>query len=101
MAIMIVQGVYLVRPEDRERFIAESIGRMRSSRNEDGCLEYVLAADPLDPGRVVLSERWESGEHLERHLKGLSERGSEVDARPDPLGREFTTFEVASSQPMD
>jgi quinol monooxygenase YgiN len=101
MAMAIVQGVYSVRPEERERFLEESIERMRSARGEDGCLEYVLAADPADPGRVVLSERWQSMEDLERHIKGQGERrGSEVEARPTPLNSEFTIYEVAGSRPL-
>ena len=101
MAIAIVQGVYSLRPEDRERFIDGSVDRMRSARSEEGCLEYVLAADPAEPGRVVLSERWQSMEDLERHIKGQSDRrGTEADARPAPLGTEFTIYEVVGSRPL-
>lgn len=98
---VIVQGSFSVRPEDRDQFIERSIGGMRSSRREDGCLEYVLAADPLDPGRVVISERWESREHLDRHLLGMAnltgEAAEDRAARPAPLTTEITVFEVAGS----
>ena len=68
MAVVIVQGVFSVDPDERDRFVETSVEAMRSSREEEGCLEYVIAADPLDPERAVLSERWESMEHLEQHL---------------------------------
>ena len=55
MAIVIVQGAFTVDPADRDRFVEASIEGMTSSRQEDGCLEYVMAADPLDPERIVLS----------------------------------------------
>ncbi|MBO0729397.1 MAG: antibiotic biosynthesis monooxygenase [Acidimicrobiaceae bacterium] len=104
MTIAIVQGVFAVSPEDRERFLQASLDGMRSARSEEGCLEYVLAADPLDPGRVVLSERWESMEHLQRHIQGLGERqrqaGAEAEPRPAPLSREITVYEVAGTRSL-
>ena len=98
---VIVQGSFSLRPEDRDQFIERSIGGMRASRGEDGCLEYVLAADPLDAGRVVISERWESREHLDRHLQGLvnltGQAAQDRAARPAPLSTEITVFDVADS----
>ena len=51
MAIVIVQGVFLIDPNERDRFVETGVDAMRSSRQEEGCLEYVLAADPVDPER--------------------------------------------------
>ena len=68
MANVIVQGEFSVDPDERDLFVEASMEGMRSSRLEAGCLEYVIAADPLDPERVVLSERWESMDHLHQHL---------------------------------
>ena len=59
-------------PEVREAFVAERHEMMRTSRAEDGCLEYTIAPDPLDAGRAVLYERWESQAALDAHLAGLS-----------------------------
>jgi quinol monooxygenase YgiN len=104
MTMVILQGVFTVNPDDREQFVQASIEGMRSSRQEEGCLEYVIAADPLDPGRVVLSERWESTEHLQQHLQGQSTRRDDSaqggSARPTPLSFEITVYEVASSRPL-
>ncbi len=47
--MIIVQGVFRVRADERDRYLAESVDTQRISRGEPGCLEYVLAADPLDP----------------------------------------------------
>ncbi len=73
---------------------------MRSSRQEEGCLEYVMACDPLDPERVVLSERWESMEDLQHHLARQQSAPRHGDARPVPRRVEITLFEVASSRPL-
>jgi quinol monooxygenase YgiN len=100
MATVIVQGVFSIDPEERDRFVESSVEAMRTSRQEEGCLEYVIAADPADPERAVLSERWESMDHLERHLarQGSGPRGAE--ARPVPRGLEITLYEVATSRPL-
>ncbi len=102
--MVIVQGVFSFDPNDREVFLGASVEGMRSSRQEEGCLEYVIAADPLDPGRVVLSERWESMDHLQQHLQGQAaqrdDAAGEAGARPTPLSLEITVYEVASSRPL-
>jgi quinol monooxygenase YgiN len=100
MAIVIVQGVFSVDPNERDRFVEASVEAMRSSRQEDGCLEYVIAADPLDPERAVLSERWESMDHLQQHLARSRNTAQGVDSRPVPRSAEITLYEVATSRPL-
>jgi quinol monooxygenase YgiN len=100
MAIVIVQGVFSLEPEERDRFVEASVEGMRVSRREDGCLEYVMAADPLDRERAILSERWESMEHLNRHLARQRQAASGAGKRPAPRSVEITLFEVASSRPL-
>jgi quinol monooxygenase YgiN len=100
MPMVIVQGVFSVDPNERDRFVQMSIESMQSSRQEDGCLEYVMAGDPLDPERVVLSERWESMDHLQQHLSQQRSTPPGGEARPVPRSAEITLFEVASSRPL-
>ena len=104
MTNVIVQGVFSVNQDEREQFLEASIEGMRVSRQEAGCLEYVLAADPVDPGRVILSERWESIDHLDEHIRAMTARresdGPAANPRPDPLSRQITVYEVASSRPL-
>jgi quinol monooxygenase YgiN len=99
---VIVQGVFVFSfdPNERNRFVEASVEAMRSSRQEDGCLEYVIAADPLDPERPVLSERWESMDHLQKHLVQPKNPAQGVDSRPVPRNVEITLFEVATSRPL-
>jgi len=70
--VVIVGGWFEVDPVERDAFLAERHEMMRRSRSEDGCLEYTFAADPLEPGRVILFERWESQAALDAHLAALS-----------------------------
>ena len=95
-----MQGVFSVDPNERDRFVEASVEGMRSSRQEEGCLEYVIAADPLDPERAVLSERWESMEHLQEHLAQQKNAPRAVETRPVPRSVEMTLFEVATSRPL-
>jgi quinol monooxygenase YgiN len=65
--LVIVAGWFEVDPSERDSFLAQRVDAMRRSRAERGCIEYVIAADPLDPGRAVLFERWESQADLDAH----------------------------------
>ncbi len=102
--MVILQGVFSVKPEERDQFLQGSVDGMRASRQEAGCLEYVMAADPIDPGRVVLSERWESMDHLQSHLQGQSTQRENPpqggNTRPAPLSMDITLYEIASSRPL-
>ena len=69
--VIIVGGTFEVDPDQREAFIAGRLEVMKRSRAEAGCEEYVFAADPVDPARVVLFERWTSQADLDAHLAGL------------------------------
>lgn len=98
--MVIVQGVYRLDPADRDAFVAQSEVNMRRSRGERGCLEYVIAADPLDPARAILSERWESMDALNEHLSGFARRhqegGAAASAPPavTPQDREIAIYEA-------
>jgi quinol monooxygenase YgiN len=100
--MVIVQGVFQLDPADRDAFLAESADNMRISRGERGCLEYVIAADPLDPGRAVLSERWESMEDLNEHLSALTQRAREAGAPAGvrPVSREIALYEATLFRQM-
>lgn len=39
-----------------------------ASREEPGCLDYVVCADPHETGRVVVFERWASEDDLRAHF---------------------------------
>lgn len=98
MANVIIQGEFIVNPEDRDRFLELSADGIRHSRSEDGCLEFLFAADPIEPGRVIISERWESKAHLDAHLAGMqSNPDPNAATRPKPLKLNLTAYEVAGT----
>jgi quinol monooxygenase YgiN len=102
--MIIVQGVFRVREADREQYLTESAETQRISRTEPGCLEYVLAADPLDAARVVLSERWASRAELDAHIEALVARRAAAAAEGvtpvAPVSREIAFFEASQIEVM-
>lgn len=97
--MLIVSGVFEVDPERRDEFLQGRVDAMKKSRLEAGCLEYVLSADPVIEGRVVLLEKWESQEHLDAHIAAMPKRPS----TPDPnavkmLSSEITIHDVAGTR---
>src|SRR5215210_8088349 len=55
-----VAGHITVDPEQRESYLAGCISVVEQARRADGCLDFAITADLLDPGRVNIFERWES-----------------------------------------
>jgi quinol monooxygenase YgiN len=64
--MLIIAGWLRVAPSDREAYLAGSDTVMRLAKDAPGCLDFYLTADPTDPGRIRVYERWESDEDLER-----------------------------------
>lgn len=92
--MIIVAGAFEVDPAQRTAFLAGREEVMRRSRGEDGCLEYTFSADPLDPGRVVLFERWASQEALDAHLAVLRAGGAASADDVKPLRQAIAVYEV-------
>lgn len=99
--MLIISGHIEVEPSERDEFIAERVDDIKASRAEDGCLDYALSADPVDPGRVLIFERWESQDHLATHLQRVM---APSDAAPAPRtqakGHVIIQHEIASSGPL-
>ncbi len=68
----ILAGVFEMDPTQRDAFLSARVELARRSRQEPGCVDYVFAPDPLEAGRVILFERWESEEALAEHRRGLA-----------------------------
>lgn len=58
--MIIVSGRLYVRPERRDAFLAASLEAIKQARRAAGCLDFVVAADPIEPGRVNIYEQWEA-----------------------------------------
>jgi quinol monooxygenase YgiN len=91
--MVIVIGTFEVAPTDRDAFIANRIPLMAHSRAEEGCITYTFAADPVDAGVVVLTERWTDRPSLDAHIAGLSS-APQPERLPKPLAREIYVYQA-------
>ncbi|MEW9549141.1 putative quinol monooxygenase [Nonomuraea sp. NPDC050783] len=95
--MVIVAGRGYVDPRQREALLTSLEASLRRTRTEPGCLDYVVAADPVEPGRVNVYERWESEEHLAAHLAAMTPPEGPA---PAVLDMEITRYEIAASSPF-
>jgi quinol monooxygenase YgiN len=91
---ILVTGTITVEPDERDAFIEAAKAGMRTSRAEDGCEEFVLAPDPIEPSRVVLSQRWRDRAALNAHI--TAETHESDGPKPTSISIEFHT--IASSE---
>ena len=78
-------------------FVVGRAEAMRATRAEPGCLEYVMAADPVDPSRVVLFERWADQASFDAHMAVRAQGGSKATG-PAPQGFEVKIYDVAGER---
>jgi quinol monooxygenase YgiN len=97
--MVIVAGHFDVDPAHRDEFIAGRLEAMQASRAEPGCVVYAMTADPIQPERVLLFERWESKEALLAHLEGMRsapQPASTVEIR----SAEILQYEISRTGPL-
>jgi quinol monooxygenase YgiN len=97
--MVIVAGYFDVDPTRREEFIADRLEAMARSRAEPGCITYAFSGDPIDLGRVLLFERWESKAALAVHLEVLSS-APRPDSDVEILGAEILQYEIGEVGPV-
>jgi quinol monooxygenase YgiN len=98
--VLIVGGTFQVDPDQRERFLAGRHDMMRTSRAEPGCLEYTFSADPIEPSRVVLFERWESQDALDVHLAALRTPSPSSGDSVAPKSASIVIYEVSGERSL-
>lgn len=76
--MIIVAGRLHVRAEDRTAYLAAVADVAPLARRTAGCLDFVQAADPVDPTRINVFERWDDDAAL------LAFRSSAPDDAPAP-----------------
>ena len=94
--MLIVAGHFTLDPADRDAFLEGRADAMRETRTEGGNLEYVMSADPIDPTRVVLFERWADQASFDAHMAVVAKapRGT----GPAPKGFEVKIYDVAGER---
>jgi quinol monooxygenase YgiN len=88
--VIIVAGHIEVRPGRREALIAASTAAMVAARQTRGCLDFVVAADPVEPDRVAVYERWAT----RPQLLAFRGDGPGPDLTPDIVAIDVTEYDV-------
>ena len=58
--MIIVSGSLRVEPSERQAYLDGCLDVIRQARKAAGCLDFHLAADPLEPDRINVFEQWRS-----------------------------------------
>lgn len=77
--MLIVVGHLQLDAGDRDAHVNASSSAVRLARRAQGCLDFAVSADPVDPTRVNVLERWERLEDLEAF------RSSQADPDTEPV----------------
>lgn len=93
--MLIVAGWIQVTPGRRDGFVEMSRAAVVAARSAPGCLDFVVAADPVDPDRVNVFERWETAEQLEA-FRGA---GPGDDLSADIVAADVARYEISSTGP--
>ncbi len=93
--MIIVAGWLEVAPGDRDRYLAAVSDVARLARAAAGCLDFVQVADPLEPGRIVVYERWETDADVERFRTSGDPDAPEPET-PDVLAAEVRRYRISS-----
>jgi quinol monooxygenase YgiN len=95
--MLIVAGTFTVDPDRRAEFLESRSESIRLSRTEQGCLQYAMSADAVDPAVVRLFEIWSSRADLQTHLERV--RASAPPAGGVPvLARDMKMYVHAEEQ---
>lgn len=91
--MIIVAGALTVAAENRDSYLEGCRTVIRAARAEPGCLDFSLSADPVDPSRINVYERWDSVESVER----FRQAGPSDDQQAMIVGAEVAQYEIASA----
>ncbi len=74
---IIVAGSLTVEPSKRDAYLAGSAEIVEQARAAEGCLDFSISADLIEPGRVNILELWDSKQALEK-FRGAGPEGDQA-----------------------
>jgi quinol monooxygenase YgiN len=79
MTVVIVAGPIYVDATERERYLEGCRDVVLAARSTDGCIDFHLAADPIEPDRINVFEHWQSVDAVEA-FRGSGPSGEQTAA---------------------
>jgi quinol monooxygenase YgiN len=70
--VILIELIFDALPGEREDVAALARRTMAATRQEPGCVIYRFTTDLSHPNRFILTELWESEEHLKAHFAGAA-----------------------------
>ncbi len=97
--MLIIAGALWVAPDRRADYLEHDAAVVAHARSIDGCHDFALSPDAVDPGRINVFERWDDDETLRRFRAG--ELGGAIDrsAQPAVLAAEVSRFRISATEP--
>ena len=93
--MVIIAGMIYIEARLRDRHVASMAEFVRDTRTKPGCLDFAMSADPVEPGRVNLYERWDSEEQLE----AFRATAAPPEAVAEILAEDVMKFQIGSFGP--
>lgn len=94
--MIVVAGHLQVDPDGRASYLDGCHDVVRQARAAQGCLDFALSADLLDPGRINVLERWETVADVEA-FRGS---GPSDDQTAQIRDADVRQFEVVSTDSL-
>lgn len=94
--MIIVAGWLRVDPPERQAYLDGCTPVIDAARAAPGCLDFHLSADPIDPGRINVYERWDDAGSVER-FRGS---GPDADQQATIIDARVEQYEVAATTPL-
>ena len=90
--MIIVAGALVVDPDGRDAYLEGCVSVVEAARRAEGCLDFALSPDLLEPGRINVFERWRSDEDLQL-FRGSGPDGGQLVALLDIQVKEYDALE--------
>jgi quinol monooxygenase YgiN len=85
--MIIIAGKLYVDAGSRQSYLDGCRKAIEMARAAPGCLDFTLSADPIEPDRINVFERWESDEDLERFRGAGPDEEQAVQIRAAEVNR--------------
>ena len=92
---VIVAGKIYVQMSQRDEYVAAFEEFVRRTRSEPGCLDLIVAADPLEPDRINNFELWASKKELDAFRRKAKPPKVDIEI----LKGDMHKYDIASSGP--
>lgn len=94
--MIIVAGHLEIDPQQRQRYLDDSLDAMTAARRAEGCLDFSITADPLEPNRINVFERWDSVAAVEE-FRGDGPSDDQMGAIEHA---DVSQYEIADTTPL-